>query len=788
MHPARLTLLLATLPLAAGAASSSAATLRGTIPNGAKVRVFLLHPVSGFRQTVTTDPEGRFVFHNVPFNDYHLEVKAPGFREIHREVELRVSLPVELRLELKPLGETVEVTETLSMVETHPTVHLDVDSSLIRLTPAVVQSRAMESILLATPGFTADDNGRFHFRGSHGQMTYVIDGVPLSDQTHATFSQSLDPAQVQSLEVLTGGIAAEFGGKPVAVVNLTTKSGLGSERPEGEASFGTGSQRTREGAFSFRTGTTSFGTFITGAISGTDRFLDSPDFQNQHNTGRTGRLFSRFDWILSDRDTLRLSLTGGRTDRDVVNLPSQQARGADSRLRTTDANVSAAWSRLLSPNQSLETSVFFRRATSRLTPTTDLQEGFAAGGPDQPVWASQQRSLENRGFNLAFTQRYGAESTFKTGLQLTQFPLDERFHFAITDDALVAPDSGLHPFTSAGGGHLFRFQGGATPTLASAFAQTDQHLGHLFLSGGLRLDRWTAPGVTETELQPRFGISYTFGDHGPTLRASADRLLVTPDRENLALSSSREAAALGDAPASEPVRPEVQTSLSLSLEHQLGKWGRILVESWRKHSRNMADVEQFLNTGIEFPITFAHGRAQGWNVRFDLRGSGGWSTYLSLGRTRAEVEGAMTGGLALHLGAGEEEGTGRRLVDHDQKLAGQLGLKFEQEGAWVLLLGRYDSGLVAGDPEPAHGNPDLAFGLTHLRWDGRDQVWRVEPRTTWDLSAGHAFALANRRRVELSLNAMNLTDKHTLYNFLSHRGGTHVFPGRTVAARVKFGW
>ncbi|MBK7294876.1 MAG: TonB-dependent receptor plug domain-containing protein [Holophagaceae bacterium] len=151
----------------------------------------------------------------------------------------------------------------------------------------------MESILLATPGFVADENGRFHFRGSHGQMTYVVDGIPVSDQLHATFSNSLDPSQVESLEVITGGISAEYGGKPVVVVNVTTKSGLGTPNGfEGEVSLGAARFRTAEAGFNARGGTASFGWFVSGAANESDRFLDPVNFENLHNHGRTGRVFS----------------------------------------------------------------------------------------------------------------------------------------------------------------------------------------------------------------------------------------------------------------------------------------------------------------------------------------------------------------------------------------------------------------------------------------------------------------------------------------------------------------
>ena len=135
-------------------------------------------------------------------------------------MDVHSQLPLVVPVTLRPEGAVVVVEENLRLVEDHPSTHLDIDKSTIERTPTAVQSRAMESILLATPGFVADENGRFHFRGSHGQMTYVVDGIPVSDQLHATFSNSLDPSQVESMEVITGGISAEYGGKPVVVVNV----------------------------------------------------------------------------------------------------------------------------------------------------------------------------------------------------------------------------------------------------------------------------------------------------------------------------------------------------------------------------------------------------------------------------------------------------------------------------------------------------------------------------------------------------------------------------------------
>lgn len=752
-----------------------------------RARVSLENPVSGYRQRTLTDAQGRSTVFNIPFNDYHLEVEAPGMTTLHRNLELRSSLPLDLDLQVRSVGATVVVEETLKLVEDHPSVHLDIDRSTIDRIPAAVQSRAMESILLTTPGFVADENGRFHFRGSHGQMTYVVDGIPVSDQVHATFSNSLDPAQVESMEVITGGISAEYGGKPVVVVNLTSRSGLGTpEGFEGEASLGAARFGTVETGASVRGGTERFGYFLSAAGSRSDRFLDPVNFGNLHNAGSTGRLFARFDWILGASDSLRFSLSGGRSGREVVNLASQQARGQDQRAVTRDANASLAWTHLFGPTRSLEAALYLRKSEARLRPTEDLAEGFSAGTQrDFPVWASQDRSLDNRGAQVAFTQRWGAGSTFKAGLQRVDFPVHESFRFAITDpDRVTDPGDPLFAYTAAGGGHIFRFQDRITPSLTSAYLQNDVHLGSWFLAAGLRHDRYRVRDIDESLLQPRLGLSYHLAASGTVLRASYDRLFITRENENLALSLSQQAWDLGPRAGTPrtPLKPELQHSRSIGVEQQFGKRARAMLEYWEKDSERAGDNEQFLNTGVLFPVAAARGRFHGVNLRFDLVPVQGISGYLSLGRTRAVFEAPLVGGLQLET---PELAPGARfLIDHDQKLSAQLGLRWEGASDFVQVIGRHDSGLVGGDPAEVAGIPDFDFGTGLVRRDS-EGTWRVRARTTWNLSVGHGLQFDRRRSVQFSADLLNAFDEKGLYNFLSVFGGTHVIPPRTLALRVK---
>lgn len=780
-----LALSLSALPVLATAAGATLGGLvldeRGHPVVGAKVS--LRNPVSSYRLVAMSDAKGHYTLPNIPFHEYHLEVVAPGFVGLHEDLELRSAVPLRKDLVLKPTGAVVEVVDSANLVEGHPSAHTEIDRTTIELSPAPVQSRAMDSILLSTPGFVADENGRFHFKGSHGQVMYVVDGVPITDQMQATFSNSLDPGQAEGIEVVTGGVSAEFGGKPVAVVNITTKTGLGTPGGfAGDVSAGAARFNTFEAGFGLRGGTDVFGYSATAAASQSDRFLDPVSFDNLHNHGTTGRAFLRLDWLLSSEDTLRLSIFGGDTKRDVVNLPSEQFAGQDQRARTTDANLNVAWNHLLDSTSSLEVSVFGRYAQAQLTPTGDLEEGFVAGGSDSPYWAWQDRSLMNLGGQATYSKRFEGGSNLKAGIQYVQYPIHERFRFAVTQDGLYESTDPLYAYTPAGGGHIWSFEDRITPRMASAFMQDDLHLSTLILGLGLRYDTYSVKDITQAQFQPRLGAAWHVTS-STVLRASYDRLMIIRENENLALSLSQQAWDLGPYAGTKvpELRPELQDSLSYGVEQQVGQSWRFVAEYWLKRSRNAADTGQFLNTGVVFPVGMSHGDFHGWNLRAELAPVNGFSGYLSLGRTRARVEAPVVGGLQLDP---PEAAPGTWfLIDHDQKYSGQLGVNWEGSALRLGAVCRYDSGLVAGDP--AGAGSDYAFGLPYVTQDS-EGTWRTKSRTVWNFTSGYSLPLAGKRKVDVGFDLMNAFNKQALFDFMSECGGTHVIPPRTWAAHVKY--
>src|SRR3984893_8014851 len=75
----------------AGSVSGTVVDSTGAVVPNATVEI--RNPVSGYDRSTSTDTSGKFSFPNIPYNPYHLTVKAPDFAPYTHDVELRSSVP-----------------------------------------------------------------------------------------------------------------------------------------------------------------------------------------------------------------------------------------------------------------------------------------------------------------------------------------------------------------------------------------------------------------------------------------------------------------------------------------------------------------------------------------------------------------------------------------------------------------------------------------------------------------------------------------------------------------------
>ncbi len=596
--------LLAVSP-ALAAAGPQAARLEGAVldETGAAIvgaRVTVEPRPTGVPREHATAANGRFRIEPLPPREYVLRVEAAGFRREVRRVDVRTEVPgdVTITLRLAPQVTSVIVSAGAGpeAARTASGTIATIGREQIDRLPVASGSRGLEAILVTLPGFAQNANGAIHPRGAHNQMTYVIDGLPISDQLTGAFANALDPALVDDVQMLTGNIPAEFGGKVSGVAVVTSRSGLAlTGRSRGEATVSAAGFDTRQVQVGTGGHPGAVGYFASVSALDTDRFLDQVSRENLHNAGGYGRVFARVDLPLGGSGLLRANAMGGRSVFELANLRSQQAHGQDQRQRLADA---AGWASYLRPSgagRTFDITGGYRAAGARLLPS--------AG--DTPVTARQRRSLGT----VTVAARYGhvaGRHTWRLGTDYQRVGIRERFTFGITSPAFndaAAPrfNPALRPFDLSRGGAPFAFDARGAGRMLSAFAEDRARWKNVTVALGLRVDDYRLL-VHGWQLQPRVGIAWAL-PRGAVLRASFNRNYQTPPNENLLLSSSEAASALAPASVRDalggawvPIRPERQDVYEVGWQQGLGGGVRLDVSAYRKRSRDQQDNNNFSST------------------------------------------------------------------------------------------------------------------------------------------------------------------------------------------------
>src|SRR6266403_2835848 len=281
----------------------------GGVLAGAKVEVS--NPVSGFHRETTTGGDGSFHFTNVPFNPYHLVVRAAQFDSYARDVDVRSTVPTTLQISLKVGTASTSITVEANgadLVENDSTPHTDIDRGLFEKLPLESPSSSVSSLVtLGSPGVVADSNGLFHGLGDHAENSFSVDGQPITDQQSKVFSNQIPVDSIQSIEAVSGGPPAEYGDKTSLVIKVTTRSGLGVTKPIGSVFSSYGSFGSVSGGFRLAVGGQKWGNFIAANGLNTSRFLDPPELHAIHDKGNEENLFDRVDYQLTGADSIHLN-------------------------------------------------------------------------------------------------------------------------------------------------------------------------------------------------------------------------------------------------------------------------------------------------------------------------------------------------------------------------------------------------------------------------------------------------------------------------------------------------
>jgi hypothetical protein len=706
----------------------------GAVVPGATVEIH--NPVSQFDRSTATDNAGHFSFPNIPFNPYHLNVSVKGFAPYAQDVDIRSAVPQNLNITLQVAGSAENVTvqgEAGDLIENDPTFHTDVDRSLFEKLPLESSSSQLSSLVtLSSPGVAADSNGLFHGMGDHAENSFSLDGQPITDQQSKVFSNQIPLDAVQSMTVIGGAPPAEYGDKTSLVIDVATRSGLGSTTPHGgiTASYGTFGTSNLDMNLSY--GGKNWGNFIAANGLNTGRFLDPPEFVVFHDHGNEENVFDRFDYQFSPANTFHLNFGFTRSWFQNPNSYDQQFHDvngslllnpltglplglSDQRSKIVTINVAPTWTHVLSSSAVFTLGGFVRRDAFNYYPSGDP---FNDWSPDlQSESVSQNRTLTNAGVLSTVSYVKGIHN-IKAGVTYEQTFLNETDSIAIVDPTLIpsiapscldangnpipgTPCATLAPHDLTRGGTPFLFHGHTDVKELSMYVEDSITKGHWSFNLGIRGDLYNGLS-TGSQAEPRLGIAYNIQKTNTVLRVSYARTLETPFNENLVIASQGcgiPFLATLVPPPGVPcslgaIAPGFRNEFHAGFQQAFGKYLVVDGEYIWKYTHNGYDFGIVGATPIYFPIEWHNSKIPGWALRASVPVYHGFSALAVMSSVAARFFLPQVAGLPII-----PPSTGVFRIDHDEVYNMTMHLQYQtpwKRGPWIGFNWRYDSGLVAG--------------------------------------------------------------------------------------------
>jgi outer membrane receptor protein involved in Fe transport len=760
-------------------------TITGTVadPSKARVaraRVVLENPLTGSSRQELADDHGQFEFENVPYGSYLLRAEAKGFHSVERELAVRSNVPLQVEVELQLTGseESVTVRGTPDIVgQDVPRTETVVEQNSIQASSGVTTRNPLQALVATTPGWTTENDGLMHIRGVDDGALYVIDGVPTPDRLDAFNAAALQADTISSMDVITGNIPAEFGGRSGAVIVVQPKSGIDTPLT-GAVSLGGGSFHNEQVASTLAGGGRQWGFFLAAAGNRSNRFLDPVDPRNFNNYGAALSFSLRADWHPTINDIVLLDASADGTDFNVPNNLQQQLAGQRQKQNLRDNHQSLSWQHTWSANTLTNFALYRHYYQAKLLPSP----------LDTPLSAAQNRH-HSRMEGIASLTRVFHGHTLKLGAEGSRIAVDEFFTFGVTDPQ-AAEEAQLTPaamaFTPA---NPFLFQGRVVRGAASAYAQDNfSPLRNLTINAGLRYDH-TDLLVPAQQASPRIGGVYYLPQTRTAVRASFNRLYMPPQVENLLLASSPQARSLspfatGASGGGSAIAPETSSAYEVGVSQQLPKTLRLNLAYWWRDFRNIDDPNVFFSTTVIFPNSVASARAKGLDVRLDVPERHGWSGYLSYTNSRVTEFGPLNGGLFLTSDF-IEIGPGTQFTpDHDQRNVGAFAVIYtaHRRGLWSSFNGRYESGVPIEVPEEELARLSTLPGASLVNLSTQ----RVKPWYVFGWSGGMDLLRRERVIVAAELDVQNLAGHAFVYNFGNPFSGTHFGYPRMYGGRLKF--
>ncbi len=642
-------------------------------------------------------------------------------------------------------------------------------------------------ITQTTPGVVSGPFGQMFFRGNHANVLYQLDGVPMPESPSGSFGQAMSPRNLERLDVITGGMPAEYGQRLSAVVNLVTKTG--PEKPSGEIELNYGSYQTLTPHLVYG-GSNESGSlhyFFSLNYQQTSRGLDTPQPESEtnqtqggtesvHNVSYGNHEFAKIDWLPDARNHWTFTAFHSQTFFQIPNYPS--SFGTNSRLfqpgfqdffGNANADPSLPTYNYVPSNTNdtqTETQVYFQavwkhyfneKSILKITPFYRYSLILVGNDPANDLFSKQNypnldltsfqmnRYTHSLGIRTDYSLRTSENNHIKTGFQFQSSRAAGAVSF---QTAINRP-----PYTDS------------SPNLgyySSLYFQDEYSiLKSLVLNAGMRLDatQLSFGGVNSQDslLQPRIGLSYLPTDE-TKLHLFYGKLFQSAPIESLRIEFNNTSSSF-TAPQAYDIKAEKDDYYEAGVSQQFLGNQLASFNIYYRNGINILDDDQLLNTSIAQPYNYQKGYAYGAELSLKGQINRDWSHFInySYGIARGMNR---TGGILN----GVETTDGYQFLDHVQLHTANAGLSYTKDQFWGSLMGLYGSGLRTG--------PNNSIGLpSHFSFDAT-VGYQFKKEIPWIPGS------------KLSVDLLNVLDNRYPVTIANGFNGSHYAAGRMIYLRL----
>ncbi len=608
-------------------------------------------------------------------------------------------------------------------------------------------------VILQAPGVAQDSavNGDLHVRGEHANLQYRINDVLLPEGITG-FGLELDPRFVDSMQLITGSLPAQYGFRTAGIVDIHTKGGAFANGGEAEV-FGGSFDTLREG---FEAGGTAGKStyFFDGSFDHNDIGIENPTASATpvHDVTDQSKLFGYLSHVLDD--TSRISVMGSASYSnfqvpDTPGLPAGTSPDGNPWLpgnfdsarlneRQNEQNYfGVAAYQKSAGDLNLQVAGYGRYSSVHFLPdpTGDLFFNGVASDVDRTIYSGGLQVDASDLLHENHTVRVGAmllEEHLNADTTTTVFPLDD----------VGNPTGPSYPIVENGAQHAL---------FLGLYAQDEWKLTtRLTLNYGARFDVYSSSSDKEDQVSPRVNLIYR-ATAETTFHAGYSRYFTPPPLENV--SATNVALFNGTSNASavtqdDPVKAERANYFDAGINQQLAPGLQVGVDGYYKTARNQLDDGLFGQSLILSAFNYREGKIDG----VEFSGSytkGGFSAYANLAKSRALGQGWDSAQFLFDPSQLAYLQNHWIHLDHDQDFSASSGLNYtwkESRGSTRVYV-------------------DALYG-SGLRTDATDSLGEIIPNGghvpgyyTINLGMEQDYRLKARRLLKIRLDVINLLDK-----------------------------